>query len=624
MRGYGLAGFIAIAALTATAFLMHRRLPETTPPPPGGEDPRLTYATPYLNVHPEVGYIGDAACWGCHPKQAESYKRHPMFRTLSPIASEAGPERYQGKSASAFEAWGFVFQANRDGKRVVHRESARGRDGELLTEFQTEVQYAIGSGTHGCSFLIERDGFLFQSPLSWFSQKKIWAISPGYDEDHPHFQRPVREECLFCHSNRANAVAGTVNRYKSPVFDGLGIGCERCHGPGEKHVVTGGGQAADGSARTIVNPKDLEPSLREAVCEQCHLEGDVRVLRRGRAVFDFRPGLPLDLFWTVFVKAEQDASENPVVGQVEQMHESLCYRRSKGDMGCVSCHDPHRMPEPDEKLTYYRDRCMNCHHRKPCALEAAERVQRAQDNCVSCHMPRVSSTDVAHNSITDHRVPRSATGRAPAAANARAPGSRPLVRYPRALVETGEMDFERDLGIALCRSSSVDLRLPLLSAEVERMLEQAVKAWPNDVEAWCSLGHVRVLRARPTQALTAYERALAMDPDNELAVVGAASVLAVTPNADVEQEVRHWRHAITIDPLRSHYHSQLAQAFARNKQWGLAGDEYQAALRLNPANLDDRKEFVRCLTRQGKHDEARSQLQKWLAMQAVGAASEGR
>ena len=37
-------------------------------------------------------------------------------------------------------------------------------------------------GRGGTLILIERDGFLFQSPIAWFAQQGRWDISPGYGE----------------------------------------------------------------------------------------------------------------------------------------------------------------------------------------------------------------------------------------------------------------------------------------------------------------------------------------------------------------------------------------------------------------------------------------------------------
>src|SRR5207249_3474992 len=146
-------------------------------------------------------------------------------------------------------------------------------------------------------------------PISWFSQKEQWDLSPGYTGDRL-FDRPIVPQCLFCHCNDARPVVGTVNRYEQPLFRWHAIGCERCNGPGELHV-------RSGDRLDIVNPARLDPALREAVCEQCHLQGESRVARRGReSPFDYRPGLPLYAFSSVFVRLPE-LRDNKAVDQVE-------------------------------------------------------------------------------------------------------------------------------------------------------------------------------------------------------------------------------------------------------------------------------------------------------------------
>ena len=115
---------------------------------------------------------------------------------------------------------------------------------------------------------------------------------------------------------------------------------------------------------TIVNPADLAPALRESVCQQCHLQGWFRFPRAGRDFFDFRPGLPLHRFLAVFVRKESKPDRLELVGQVEQMESSRCFRASGGELGCISCHDPHRLPPPATKAEYYRGRCLECHEQE--------------------------------------------------------------------------------------------------------------------------------------------------------------------------------------------------------------------------------------------------------------------
>ena len=53
--------------------------------PAEAPDPRLTAATPYRNVRPDVKYVGDEACARCHPAIAASFREHSMGQSLAPV-----------------------------------------------------------------------------------------------------------------------------------------------------------------------------------------------------------------------------------------------------------------------------------------------------------------------------------------------------------------------------------------------------------------------------------------------------------------------------------------------------------------------------------------------------------
>src|SRR5438477_6416610 len=146
------------------------------------EDPRLTFPTPYRNVRPEVKYVGDQACSDCHPTQFESFRQTPMGRSLLPISSISSEEHYDAKTNNPFAKLGFFFQVEQRAGKVYHRQARRDAQGHAITEHEDEVQYALGSGTRGRSYLIDREGYLFQSPISWFSQGETWDLSPGFGE----------------------------------------------------------------------------------------------------------------------------------------------------------------------------------------------------------------------------------------------------------------------------------------------------------------------------------------------------------------------------------------------------------------------------------------------------------
>ena len=372
---------------------------------------RDVYAnSPYQNARPGVAYVGDAACVQCHREISEAYRSHPMGRSLKPVTGTRN-----GPPASAaglpIEAKSVRYTiGDRDG-RVFHQATRRDGAGASLAEIEGEVRFALGSGSRGIAYLIERDGYLFQSPISWYAQEQHWGISPGYAEftTQPNFERPIQPDCLYCHTNQFHPVAGTLNRYETPIFQGYSIGCERCHGPGELHVK--GAMQSGEPDLTIVNPARLAPALRDSVCEQCHLQGSVRLARAGRELLDYRPGLPIHRFLAVFLMKKGERGRFEAVGHVEQMAASRCFTASKGRLGCISCHDPHRLPDPSTKVAYYRQRCLECHADKGCSLPLSERLSRKQqDDCIACHMPRPAVTNVPHTAATDHRILRGVPG----------------------------------------------------------------------------------------------------------------------------------------------------------------------------------------------------------------------
>jgi hypothetical protein len=369
----------------------------------------VPFTSPYANTRPGVAYVGDEACATCHAEITDSFKRHPMGRSMT--TPEAVMPEAEGH---VFEADGLAYVIERRDGEVVHKEVPfdPGAPGPAGVTAEAVVKYVIGSGTRGYAFLVERDHRLYQSPIAWYTQEEQWDLAPRYREHNLHFGREITPGCLFCHTNRFDTAEG-----KSTVFHGLAIGCERCHGPGELHVREA--TAVQGKDRTIVNPADLRPlALRENVCEQCHLLGSDRIERSSQAELAYRPGLPLEDFLLITTSQYDPERRRAAVGHVEQMRMSGCYHGSRGELGCVSCHDPHRLPEPSEKVAYYRGRCLECHASRGCSLPLETRLARdTQNACASCHMPPATLSGIAHTALTDHRIPRGTDRPAPATAD---------------------------------------------------------------------------------------------------------------------------------------------------------------------------------------------------------------
>ena len=591
-------GLIVLAAWGGWA-LWHSLHPGETSQP---TDPRETFATPFRNVRPGVQYVGDAACASCHPRHAKTYRQHPMGQSLTLVSDANDGVRYERGARNPFKAAGFTFQVERRDGQVFHRESRPGPHGEPI-EYTAEVRYAIGSGRHARSYLIERDGFLVESALTWYAQKGVWDLSPGFAAN-PHSDRAITAECLFCHCNRVEPIAGTVNRYRQPVFEGLTIGCERCHGPGELHVRQAQAGTLPANDDTIVNPARLPPALREAVCQQCHLQGVARVLRQGRQPFDFRPGLPLDLFWSVFVAG---SGSSKAVSQVEQMMSSQCFRQSNGRLGCSSCHDPHELPPPNQRAAYFRDRCLACHKTSDCGLAPAARRQQ-QDSCIACHMKRLPTADVAHTALTDHRLLRPGRSAEPAR-----PAAAALLLFPGVPVPSEDTAVGRDLGVALVRLADTGKRTAAERArQALPLLERAVQAAPEDVAGWQALGSAHWLLGQKQEARAAFERALGQAPKREETLTSLAVVSRELGRYDVAIDT--WQRALAVNPYAARYHYELARLLVLRGDWAGALAQAQAAIRLHPFHREAREILILSHLQRGDRTAARAEWERLLSL----------
>lgn len=350
--------------------------------------------------------VGTKVCAECHASEHASYQETAHSRSFGEVNIAEEPE----PGGFFHEASGRRYEVRREGEKILHREWL---DADQTTESKHVVRFLVGSGRHTRTYLIEDAGFLAESPITWYHSRRAWGISPGYDKVNQGFERGADIGCLFCHTGRVETVQGSDTRL---VIHEHAIGCERCHGPGETHVKKhreGGRSGITTTAardlsksprdESIVHPGRLSRALAEAICADCHLTGEAMVLARGKRVVDFRPGSPVTSHRVDFHLSTTSNSGMKVVGHVEQMRLSRCYQETT-TLTCTTCHDPHGSPSSDDRLAYYRQKCLECHAVTSCGLaEVDPRRRESQDNCVPCHMP-TSKTDIPHVAFTHHRI----------------------------------------------------------------------------------------------------------------------------------------------------------------------------------------------------------------------------
>ena len=114
-------------------------------------------------------------------------------------------------------------------------------DGKKTNIIEKQVDYVLGSGNHARAFLSRtKQNTLVELPLAWYSEKGgSWAMNPAYDRpDHPGFRRAITDQCMFCHNGIPAINSREAGEQATfPAELPLGIDCQRCHGPGNAHVL---------------------------------------------------------------------------------------------------------------------------------------------------------------------------------------------------------------------------------------------------------------------------------------------------------------------------------------------------------------------------------------------------
>jgi hypothetical protein len=495
--------------------------------------------------------VGSQVCASCHAAIYRSFMRTPMAQSSGLVGTQGSKEQFDRAefrdSSGAFaytvgqDAKGYYFNFRQQGKPTTPKP----------IEGRRALDYFVGSGAAARSYITNVDGFLYEAPVSYYSRSASWDSAPGIAQlDYPYLTRPILQGCLQCHASGIRRIAGTQNAYASPPFSEGGLACERCHGPGSEHIASG---------KPMVNPAKLVPAARDSICEQCHLSGEIRVPKMGKDEPVLNPGDRLTDSLTVFVRSGSEAQLR-VTSHAENLAQSVCKRMSGEKLWCGSCHDPHSVPSPAEKATYFRGKCLTCHQTSSC--KAAQSLRQTNgDNCVACHMPRNPTSDVDHVVFTDHAIPRR-----PLPPSALPSPIADLVPFG------GGEASARDLGLAYVM---VALREgnAVYRERAFRLLQAAVAQGIRDPQTLLYLAQLYRDRSDDAHARPLYEEV--WRKDREQYAAGAALGAYQMQAGNLEEAVRLWRQTLAISPALVLVRQNLAVALWRTGH----ADEAQATLR---------------------------------------------
>jgi tetratricopeptide (TPR) repeat protein len=513
------------------------------------------------------GYIGNAACARCHAAIAASYASTSMARASGPAIDGLKPADFIHKKSGVHYR---IY--SQDGRAWLSFE----RPGDPAVRGSRELLYFIGSGRRGRSYLFSTDGFFFESPVNWYADKQLWDMAPGYrNATEMPLNLPAYTSCLHCHaSGMSPPMEGTENKYPNPLFAQDGVSCERCHGPGAAHAAGG----------PIANPAKLSAERRDEVCMQCHLEGKEAIERPGRHAYEFQPGGNLFDYIRYYVLAGGHQAHLGAVSQVEALAASVCKKKSGAAMSCTSCHDPHYAPPADERVAFYRGKCLACH-----GASFGAKHHPTQLDCTRCHMPSQASADIGHTQVTDHQIPRR-PGPTAVLEDMSAQSENPqLISFPD---PAAAKDDPRDT--ALAWESLAESGDEAAKPEAERLLRDALAKSPQDPKLLASLAYVEQSDGRTQRARELYEQALAVDPNS----LDAATNLGVIEanRGDDSSALKLWQDAFRRAPGQSSLGMNIVRVYCAAGKFDDARTYTLRVLEFNP-DLEVAKHLLQHLNR---------------------------
>jgi hypothetical protein len=326
------------------------------------------------------GFAGSQRCAQCH---RDIYAQHlRSFHHLTSIAASRATLKGDFDSANKYFINDHLYIAA-EKRQDSFYQTAHSRG---VPKLSRPFDIIVGSGRRGQTSIYWYGNYLFQLPLTYFTETNEWTMSPGYSAK-ADFNRSITSRCLECHSTyflETTNASSKADEFSKTSFM-LGVECEKCHGAGAEHVAFHEKNPGDRTGHAIFNPAKGTRQQSLDLCRLCH----GGALTKTRSSFSFQAG---DRLFDYFAQdSGKPASAIDVHGnQYGMLAASKCFRNSQ--MTCLSCHDAHKNQSTQAAQFYVS--CEGCHKAgssADCKLAASEGRDVLRTNCINCHMPEAAS-----------------------------------------------------------------------------------------------------------------------------------------------------------------------------------------------------------------------------------------
>ena len=320
-------------------------------------------------------FVGTAECARCHAKRTASHLTTPMAHASTPAANSAILREYDHLS---LQLGTHKYTISRGARTSVYSVS------DATNSISEPLVWAFGLGNKGQTYLYQRNGFYYESRLSFYKSLGGLDLTTGHGAATPAnledalgriIDPDTLRRCFGCHTTASTTPSGFDPSHLMP-----GVTCEACHGPGAKHVGLMDEEKREQGRLAIFNPRHLNPVALVDFCGACHrtLDDVYEMGATGIANVRFQP---------------------------YRLEKSRCWGDGDVRLTCIACHDPHNQLNHD--AGFYDEKCLSCHVGAPLKKTSRDHPGKAcpvaKNNCVTCHMPQVVLPSM-HAPFTDHRI----------------------------------------------------------------------------------------------------------------------------------------------------------------------------------------------------------------------------
>jgi hypothetical protein len=296
----------------------------------------------------------DSDCLSCHPAETRVQSGSRMAHAMLPATASAFGQNLPPQALHESDGgYSVAYQASPFGSIVA--TSQRGTD-----RAEGVINWIMGAGAQGQTPLVETDGAVLESHVSYFPGIQRFGITVGQSGGaSANAQMALGEKqshealraCVSCH-----ATGITANL--QPVMPG--IHCERCHSGAARHAA-GKGQ--------VINPGKMNAAEQIKFCGACH-----------------RDSAPVD-----------DNQLENIRFQPLRLKKSECF--IAGKIECTTCHSAHQDARRNDPA-FYNAKCTACHSTQDSPRMHVD--SRRKEDCIGCHMPYVELHPALH--FTDHFI----------------------------------------------------------------------------------------------------------------------------------------------------------------------------------------------------------------------------